>query len=137
MDTKGQVIFFNNYARKFFGYGKEEIIGKNVVGTIVPPKDSSGFNLEAMIKDIGTNPELYVSNENENVRRNGELVRVTWMNKAIYDEEGRIREILAVGIDVTEKWKLEKRLAQAQKMEASGRWQAELLMILIIFCLPS
>jgi two-component system cell cycle sensor histidine kinase/response regulator CckA len=120
MDTNGQVIFFNNYAQRFFGYREEEIIGKNVVGTIVPQKDSSGFDLEAMIKDIGAKPERYVSNENENLRRNGELVRVTWMNKAIYDEEGRIREILAVGIDVTEKWKLEKRLAQAQKMEAIG-----------------
>ena len=120
MDTNGQVIFFNNYAQRFFGYREEEIIGKNVVGTIVPQKDSSGFDLAAMIKDIGVNPERYVSNENENVRRNGELVRVTWMNKVIYDEEGRIREILAVGIDVTEKWKLEKRLAQAQKMEAIG-----------------
>ena len=120
MDTKGQVIFFNNYAQNFFGYRAEEIIGKNVVGTIVPQKDSNGFDLAAMIKDISANPERYVSNENQNVRRNGEQVRVTWMNKVIYDEEDRIREILAVGIDVTEKWKLEKRLAQAQKMEAIG-----------------
>ena len=120
MDTNGQVIFFNNYAQNFFGYREEEIVGKNVVGTIVPQKDSSGFDLKAMIKDIGANPERYVSNENQNIRRNGERVRVTWMNKAISDEEGRIREILAVGIDVTEKWELEKRLAQAQKMEAIG-----------------
>ena len=120
MDTMGQVIFFNNYGRNFFGYREEEIIGKNVVGTIVPHKDSSGFNLEALIKDIGASPQRYISNENENVRRNGERVRVTWMNKVIYDMEGRIREILSVGIDVTEKWELEKRLAQAQKMEAIG-----------------
>ncbi|MGD1972558.1 MAG: cache domain-containing protein [Desulfobacterales bacterium] len=120
MDTKGQVIFFNNYAQNFFGYREEEIIGKNVVGTIVPYTDSSGFDLSAMIKDIGVNPERNVYNENENVRRNGELVRVAWMNKVIYDEEGRIREILTVGIDVTEKRELEKRLAQAQKMEAIG-----------------
>jgi signal transduction histidine kinase len=42
------------------------------------------------------------------------------MNKVIYDEDGEIREIMAVGIDGTEKWKLEKRLAQAQKMETIG-----------------
>jgi PAS domain S-box-containing protein len=120
MDTNGRIIFFNNCAQSFFGYRQEEIIGKNVVGTIVPPKDISGFDLKTMIKDIGANPERYVSNENENVRRNGELVRVTWMNKAIYDEEGGIGEILSVGIDVTEKWELVKRLAQAQKMEAIG-----------------
>ena len=120
MDTNGRIIFFNNYAQSFFGYREEEIIGKNVVGTIVPQKDSSGFDLEAMIRDISANPDRYVSNENENIRSNGERVWVTWMNKVIHDEEGGIKEILAVGIDVTEKWKLQKRLAQAQKMEAIG-----------------
>ncbi len=120
MDTEGKVIFFNTYAQNFFGYREEEIIGKNVIGTIVSERDIAGFDLAVMIKDIGTHPERYVSNENENIRRNGERVQVTWMNKAIYDEDGKVSEILCVGIDVTEKWQLEKRLAQAQKMEAIG-----------------
>ena len=120
MDTEGRVIFFNTYAQNFFGYREEDIIGKNVVGTIVPERDITGFDLAVMIKDIGVHPERYVSNENENIRRNGERVRLTWMNKAIYDESGSVSEILCVGIDVTEKWQLEKRLAQAQKMEAIG-----------------
>ena len=120
MDTAGRVIFFNTYAQNFFGYRKEDIIGKNVVGIIVPERDSAGFDLASMIKDIGSHPERYVSNENENIRRNGERVRVTWMNRAIYDDSGNVSEILCVGIDVTEKWQLEKRLAQAQKMEAIG-----------------
>jgi PAS domain S-box-containing protein len=120
MDTEGRVIFFNTYAQNFFGYREEDIIGKNVVGTIVPERDITGFDLAVMIKDIGAHPERYVSNENENIRRNGERVRLTWMNKAIYDESGSVSEILCVGIDVTEKWQLEKRLAQAQKMEAIG-----------------
>ena len=120
MDTEGRVIFFNTYAEDFFGYRQEEIIGKNVVGTIVPERDIAGFDLAVMIADIGSHPERYIANENENIRRNGERVRVTWMNKAIYDQDGRVSEILCVGIDVTEKWQLEKRLAQAQKMEAIG-----------------
>jgi two-component system cell cycle sensor histidine kinase/response regulator CckA len=120
MDTEGKVIFFNNYAQNFFGYNQDEIIGKNVIGTIVPQKDRAGFDLSVMIKDIGTHPERYVSNENENIRRNGEHVRVAWMNRAINDDDGRVKEILCVGIDVTEKWQLEKRLAQSQKMEAIG-----------------
>ena len=120
MDTAGRVIFFNQYAQDFFGYSEADILGKNVIGTIVPPKDRAGFDLKQMIDDIGTHPERYVSNENENIRRNGERVRVAWMNKAIYDDESRVKEILCVGIDVTQKWQLEKRLAQAQKMEAIG-----------------
>jgi PAS domain S-box-containing protein len=120
MDTEGKITFFNTYAQNFFGYREEEIIGKNVIGTIVPELNIAGFDLAVMIKDIGAHPERYVSNENENIRRNGERVQVTWMNKAIYDEDGNVSEILCVGIDVTEKWQLEKRLAQAQKMESIG-----------------
>lgn len=120
MDTEGRVIFFNTYAQNFFGYRETDIIGKNVIGTIVPKRDIAGFDLAAMIKNIGSYPERYISNENENIRSNGERVRVTWMNKAIYDKDGNVSEILCVGIDVTEKWQLEKRLAQAQKMEAIG-----------------
>ncbi len=120
MDTAGRVIFFNQYAQDFFGYREADILGKNVIGTIVPPKDRAGFDLEQMITDIGTHPERYVSNENENIRRDGEPVRVAWMNKAIYDDKDRVKEILCVGVDVTQKWQLEKRLVQAQKMEAIG-----------------
>jgi PAS domain S-box-containing protein len=120
MDTEGKITFFNTYAQNFFAYREEEIIGKNVIGTIVPELNIAGFDLAVMIKDIGAHPERYVSNENENIRRNGERVQVTWMNKAIYDEDGNVSEILCVGIDVTEKWQLEKRLAQAQKMESIG-----------------
>ena len=93
MDTAGRVVFFNTYAQTFFDYRKEDIIGKNVIGTIVPERDSAGFDLVSMIKDIGSHPERYVSNENENIRRNGERVRITWMNRAIYDESGNVSEI--------------------------------------------
>ena len=120
MDITGNIIFFNTYAQKFFGYQEDEIIGRNVINTIVPPKDTSGFDLSAMIEDITTHPERHVANENENILRNGERVRVAWMNKGIYDHDGLVKEILCVGIDVTEKWQLQKRLSQAQKMEAIG-----------------
>ena len=120
MDTAGCVTFMNTYAQDFFGYREEEIVGKNVIGTIVPEKEMDGFDLAAMIKNIGSQPESFISTENENIRRSGERVRVTWRNKPIYDQAGKVSQILCVGIDVTDKWQLEKRLAQAQKMEAIG-----------------
>ncbi len=45
MDTEGRVIFFNTYAQNFFGFREEDIIGKNVIGTIVPERDIAGFDL--------------------------------------------------------------------------------------------
>lgn len=97
MDTKGKIVFLNQFALRFFGYYEKDIIGQNVIGTIVSEKDLSGKDLVQMIKDIVENPERHSVNENENIRRNGERVQVLWTNKAIVDDNGKIREILCVG----------------------------------------
>lgn len=97
MDTKGNITFFNQYAQRFFGFYEKEILGKNVIGTIVSEKDLSGQDLVNMIEDIVENPERHSVNENENIRRNGERVRVLWTNKAIIGDDGSIKEILCIG----------------------------------------
>jgi len=119
-NSLGTITFFNEFAQDFFGYTEDEIIGKNVMGTIVPDIESTGRNLALMIQDIGLHPERYLSNENENIRRNGERVWVTWTNKAIYDKDGNIVEILCIGNDITDRKNLQDQLIHTQKMEAIG-----------------
>ncbi|MCJ7617372.1 MAG: PAS domain S-box protein [Desulfobacterales bacterium] len=119
-NAEGKITFFNEFAQRFFGYTEDEIIGKNVVGTIVPGKDSVGRDLALMVKDIGLNPAAYATNENENMRKNGDRVWVSWTNKAIRDKNGSIVEILCVGNDVTERKQLERQLRYVLKMESIG-----------------
>lgn len=120
-DTEGRVTFFNEYAQEFFGYREEEILGKSVLGTIVPRVDSRGNDLCRMIRDISLHPERYETNESENIRRDGIRVWIAWTNKAIRDSRGQVREILSIGNDITEQKLLEEHLIQLQKMEAFGR----------------
>lgn len=120
MDTGGTVLFLNEYGLKFFDYAEGDITGKNVIGTIVPETDTAGHDLTAIIRDIGQHPEHYANNENENMRRNGERVWVAWTNKAIYDRDGFIREILCVGNDLTAHKKAEAEL-QRQSHNLSKR----------------
>ncbi|MFZ5453663.1 MAG: HD domain-containing phosphohydrolase [Thermodesulfobacteriota bacterium] len=101
LDPRGKVTFMNAFALKFFGYSPEEIIGQDVVGTIVPEIESSGRDLGAMITDLQKNPESYSVNENENLRRNGERVWVAWTNKGVYNQRGELLEILCIGNDIT------------------------------------
>jgi len=115
MDINGCITFFNEFAQKFFGYTKDEILGKNVVGTIVPEMDTSYRDLKAMIKDIIQNPNLYTINENENIRRNGERVWILWTNKGAIDKDGHITEILCIGNDITEHKKTEEALYKSQQ----------------------
>ena len=103
MDNQGTITFFNSYALSFFDYAGDEVIGKNVVGTIVAEKGRGGHDLSMMVNDLGFNAEGYAVNVNENVRRNGDRVWIAWINKAIRDEKGHIIEILCIGNDITDR----------------------------------
>jgi PAS domain S-box-containing protein len=113
----GTVTFLNEFAQRFFGYTEAEIVGRNVVGTIVPPRDSEGRDLGAMIRDIGSNPESYISNENENMCRDGRRVWVQWTNRALRNAAGGVEEVLCVGSDAT---------ARRTAEEANRRYQQRL-----------
>ena len=65
MNKDGKITFFNEFAQKFFGYTERQILGKNIIGTIIPEKDYSGLNLAKLIRDIKRQPELYTTYENE------------------------------------------------------------------------
>jgi len=113
MDVDGNVNFFNEFAQRFFGYTEEKILGRNVVGTIVPETESTGRDLRAMIKDIGRNPDRYATNENENMCHDGRRVWIAWTNKPIYYETGAIMEVLCVGNDVTDRKQAEEAVREA------------------------
>jgi PAS domain S-box-containing protein len=101
MDKNGQITFFNEYALAFFGYKEEEIIGKNVIGTIVPEMESTGRDLQAMIRNIGANPDKYVNNVNENIKKSGERIWISWSNRANFDQSWKLTDILCIGNDIT------------------------------------
>lgn len=121
MDATGTITYFNRFAQDFFGYGADEVLGRNVVGTIVPEVDRSGRNLRAMIEDIGRNPERYVNNVNENRRRNGERVWISWTNKPILNDLGQVAEVLCIGNDMTSRKQSEEMLERYELLAAHSR----------------
>jgi len=100
-NTAGNVTFINEYAQRFFGYTAAEIIGKNVVGTIVPAFESTGKDLASKIHDLTIHPENYEVSENENTRKDGSRVWIAWANQPLYDQQGTLVEILSIGNDIT------------------------------------
>ncbi len=108
-DTEGRVTFFNEYAQVFFDYREEEILGKHVVGTIVPENESTGRDLRSVMDDICINPQKYRNNVNENIRKDGSRVWIAWTNKVLNDEKGDLVGVLSIGSDVTEQRESEQR----------------------------
>ncbi len=106
----GTITFINKFGASFFEYDIDELVGKNVLDTIVPDKSIDGRNLNLMIKDIVRNPFSYEKNENENITKTGKRVWILWANKPVFDESGKLVEILSIGNDITEKKEYEKKL---------------------------
>ncbi|MBA4418962.1 MAG: hypothetical protein C0392_13805, partial [Syntrophus sp. (in: bacteria)] len=127
MDTSGTVTFMNEFGQNFFDYKEKEIVGKSVLGTIVPEVESTGRDLKELILDMASEPDRYMNNINENMRRNGDRVWIAWTNKPVFDSHNRIKEILCIGNDITQRKEAEEerrhlktQLLQSQKMEAIG-----------------
>jgi PAS domain S-box-containing protein len=97
LDLKGQATLFNKFSQNVFGYSEDEILGHSVIGTIVPETDTAGRNLAVMIADLISHPDRYTINENENMKRNGERIWVSWTNKAILDDYGQVIEVICIG----------------------------------------
>ncbi len=101
VDPAGTVTFFNKAASAFFGWSPAEIVGKNVVGTIIE-QGVSGKEVSSFATDLGFSAEGYAIRINEHVLRSGEHVWVSWTNKVIRDSSGRVAEILCLGNDITD-----------------------------------
>ena len=109
-DRNGAITFFNEYAQAFFGYSRGEIVGRDVKILVPQTETGSGRDLEELTDKILSNPDEFIENVNENVRKNGERVWVSWRNRAVRDAKGDVIGNLAIGQDVTERKQLEESL---------------------------
>jgi len=106
---EGRITFLNEFGQQFFGYPAAEIIGRQVVGTIVAENESESRDVWPLIEEAGANSQKFERNLSENIRRNGERVWIDWTNKVVVDAQGKIKEILSIGSDITE-----RKLAEEQ-----------------------
>ena len=119
LNLDGTITFVNEFAQKFFDYTEEEILGRHIVGTIVPETNSAGQDLRALIEDVVHNPDHYARYENENMRKNGDRVWVMWANKALFDEEGKVCGVLGIGTDITARKTAEDALRKSEQDKAA------------------
>jgi PAS domain S-box-containing protein len=125
--SDGRILFLNEFGLRFFGYTSEEIIGRHVLGTLVPETDSSGADLGDLMERICATPEAFEQNTNENMRRNGERVWISWNNRIERDENGRVVGILSIGNDITDRLRIDAEREQRMRAEEADRVKSAFL----------
>ena len=128
----GTLLFVNEYARQLFGWGPGELVGRHV-NVLLPGGESPDGGLAHLSDDILSRPDHFVTNVNENVRKDGGRLWVAWTNRALLGDEGEVAEVLAVGNDVTAlveaqeaQRESEERLTLALAAGGLGMWDYQL-----------
>jgi PAS domain S-box-containing protein len=100
------ITFANRYATELFGYSNAELVGRNLE-LIVPPEWHEEVRRRV---DSLRGEDTQVNEINQNVTKSGDQIWVAWSNRVIKTGEGREKELLCVGNNITEEMKHKKEL---------------------------
>ncbi|MFV0422990.1 ATP-binding protein [Oleidesulfovibrio sp.] len=101
IDTHGVIQFMNEYGLSFFGWNADELIGKNMIGTIITREYMTEQELLGIIDEIEKAPNQTRSNVRPAIRRSGEVVWIAWSSQALFNDKGKFAGLLSVGQDDT------------------------------------
>lgn len=111
IDDNGYILSWNRAAEQIFGFTKEDAIGKSIRILALPEQNDE---MDSII-DVIRQGEIY-SYETIRQKKDGETVAVFITLAPIKDIEGNITGTSAVARDITRHRRLEKEIAQLDKL---------------------
>lgn len=110
LDNLGKIKYINKYAKELFGYSNEEIVGRDVIGTIIS-EDEPKSEIEKLRNYIDGNKIA----ELENITKHGKRLWISWKTWVVKDELGNILEYVAIGSDRTEENEIKEQLFASEE----------------------
>lgn len=112
LDTEGRIESFNRMCEQVTGYSFEEVKGRRLWDLFLSPKEKEPVRRIFKQLRVAQFPSWH---ENRWLTRDGGRRLISWSNTAILDEEGLVKHVVAVGIDITDSKEAEQRLARSEE----------------------
>jgi PAS domain S-box-containing protein len=115
IDRQGNITFINEFAEAFFQVPGKEVLGQNIIGTLVAERESTRGEIKRIIEDLFASPERYANYVNEITRSKGERAWIAWAVKPVRDGVGNITEMLCIGNDITARKRVEEAFRESEE----------------------
>jgi diguanylate cyclase (GGDEF)-like protein/PAS domain S-box-containing protein len=111
LDREGRIVRFNQAAEAATGYSYHDVAGKPVWEALSPP-GARDIARRFFQRVLGGN--YPTTHESTWISRSGELRQITWSDSALLDENGVVRNVFAIGIDISDRKLAEDALRQSE-----------------------
>ncbi len=113
----GTVQYWNDASETFYGYTREEALGKNLADLIFPPETRESL-LQQMKEALAKGHDI-PAGELILMRKDGSRIPV-YSSHAVMKNAGQPAELFCIDIDLSDIKKLEQQFLRAQRMEGIG-----------------
>ncbi len=121
LDPSGRVTYASQHALEVLGYTAEALLGRSVRETLLPEnaKASDGSDPFTTLLATPLDHDLALSGHRTS---SGRCIWVSWSHRVQRNADGRVREFLSVGIEVTER-ELARMAAEQQERRFQSLYQ--------------
>ncbi|MGQ9677158.1 MAG: PAS domain-containing sensor histidine kinase, partial [Chloroflexota bacterium] len=138
LDRQGRIVRFNRACERLTGYSAAEVHGRHVWDILLIPEEVEPVREVFQHLVAGQFPNTY---ENYWRTKDGQLRLISFTNTALVDDRGSVTNVIATGIDVTDRRRAEaerKRveeelqrsqelLTRSQEIAHLGSWELDLI----------
>lgn len=116
LDPEGRIVRFNRACEQVSGYSFAEVQGKYFWDLCIIPEEARRFQVivEALRGGDGSKEKEY---ETSWMTRDGTRRQISWSSAILPGQDGTLANIIATGIDITERKRLEKAVLEVTAEE--------------------
>ncbi|MGG6269019.1 PAS domain S-box protein [Leptolyngbya sp. AN03gr2] len=115
---EGTLTFVNQAYSRYFGSTPDQLMGQNFL-TLVPERDRPAVQEQLDELSAVTPENAIITHEHPVLKPEGEIGWQQWTNRAIFDDDGQLVGLQAVGRDITD-----RKLAEIALQEREQRYRA-------------